>query len=426
MRKRGEIIRCGMITLQCVGAFLQIELPSGRKLSYPYPRIIKDDRGNSRVLFADNGDGQFRDCRDGDGAYGGTWTENIVSGIARDMLVEAMLRVEAAAIQSRFMFTMSLVCEVPIGFGSEEEFAELMTSKPDWAGDLPIAAERLVWAAICEVKRWAARNSPPLSFLDLRNDPMSETELSAHLVAPAKLPAALSPLVALAQWCVWRGARGEDGRWRPASFVMAADPARLASVDDPATWCDYATAAVAVQRGEADGIAFVLTTADPFVVIDLGNCRHPRTGSIDVWAQNFLDVTPPQLCRGDAGRRRLRDLGIVRRGHVGSELGVCAFDRRQAHYRRAAPVRHRRIVAVTGLQLNAVEELANIDKGVDWALVWGDRREAAAAVAAGRRSARMPRTSCLSRRPRTMSSSEPAVTVASPPLDAEGPTIPAI
>ncbi len=94
-------------------------------------------------------------------------------------------------------------------------------------------------------------------------------------------------------------------QWRPASFVMAADPACPASVDDPATWCDYATAAAAVQRGEADGIAFVLTPADPFIVMELGHCRHPRTGSIDIWAQNFLDVNRAQLCRGDAGRRRL-------------------------------------------------------------------------------------------------------------------------
>jgi DNA polymerase bacteriophage-type len=141
VRKRGEVIRCGMIALQCDGAFLQIRLPSGRRLSYPFPRIVKDDRGNSRVLFADNGAGRFSDCRGGDGAYGGTWTENIVSGIARDLLVEAMLRVEVAGYPITLTVHDEIVAEVPVGFGSEEEFADLMTQKPVWAGELPIAAE---------------------------------------------------------------------------------------------------------------------------------------------------------------------------------------------------------------------------------------------------------------------------------------------
>jgi len=92
------------------------------------------------VLFADNGAGQFKDCRNGDGAYGGTWTENIISGIARDLLVEAMLRVEAAGYPITLHIHDELCCEVPEGFGSEQEFTELMTRKPAWAGDLPIAA----------------------------------------------------------------------------------------------------------------------------------------------------------------------------------------------------------------------------------------------------------------------------------------------
>ena len=36
--------------------------------------------------------------------------------------------------------------------------------------------------------------------------------------------------------------------------------------------------------------SYVLTEADPFAAIDLDHCRHPDTHSIDVWAQNFLDV----------------------------------------------------------------------------------------------------------------------------------------
>jgi DNA polymerase len=122
------------------GAFLRLRLPSGRKLSYPQPRAMGDER-EQRVVFADNAAGQFKDCRHGHGAYGGLWTENIVSGIARDLLAEAMLRVEAAGYPIVLHVHDELVCEVPIGFGSTEEFTHLMTRKPAWALDLPIAAK---------------------------------------------------------------------------------------------------------------------------------------------------------------------------------------------------------------------------------------------------------------------------------------------
>jgi DNA polymerase bacteriophage-type len=95
VRDRGKVVQCGPVVFKCNGTFLQLKLPSGRKLSYPQPRIIGDDR-EQHVLFADNDAGQFKDCRHGQGAYGGTWTENIVSGIARDLLAEAMQRIEAA------------------------------------------------------------------------------------------------------------------------------------------------------------------------------------------------------------------------------------------------------------------------------------------------------------------------------------------
>jgi DNA polymerase len=140
VRERGTVVQCGLVALKCAGAFLQIKLPSGRKLSYPMPRIVEDDRSRRRVVFADNAAGQFTDCRHGQGAYGGTWTENIISGIARDLLAEAMLRVEAAGYPIVLHVHDEVVAEVPIGFGSEQEFTELMTRKPTWALELPIAA----------------------------------------------------------------------------------------------------------------------------------------------------------------------------------------------------------------------------------------------------------------------------------------------
>jgi len=151
VRERGQVVRCGRIDLRCNGAFLQLKLPSGRKISYPRPRIILEGGSNRhRVVFADNAAGQFKDCRNGQGAYAGTWTENIVSGIARDLLAAAMLRVEAAGYPIVLHVHDELVCEVPIGFGNVEEFTRLMTRKPAWALELPIAASAWTGPRYCK------------------------------------------------------------------------------------------------------------------------------------------------------------------------------------------------------------------------------------------------------------------------------------
>jgi DNA polymerase len=150
VRERGEIVRCGLIHLKSTGAFLQLKLPSGRKISYPQPRLVETKDGKHRVVFADNAAGQFVDCRHGQGAYGGLWTENIVSGIARDILAEAMLRIEAAGYPIVLHVHDEIVCEVPISFGSIEEFTRLMTRKPAWALELPIAASAWTGPRYCK------------------------------------------------------------------------------------------------------------------------------------------------------------------------------------------------------------------------------------------------------------------------------------
>jgi DNA polymerase len=140
VRERGRVIRCGPVLFKSTGAFLLLKLPSGRKLSYPQPRAVGNEQ-RQHVVFADNAAGQFCDCRNGQGAYGGLWTENIVSGIARDLLADAMLRIEAAGYPIVLHVHDEVVAEVPEGFGRTDEFTHLMTRKPAWALDLPIAAK---------------------------------------------------------------------------------------------------------------------------------------------------------------------------------------------------------------------------------------------------------------------------------------------
>jgi DNA polymerase len=150
VQQRGRIVSCGPVAFKCCGNFLFLKLPSGRKLAYPFARPKLLDPQHGSVVFADSSDGQFRDCRNGDGAYGGMWVENIVSGIARDLLAEAMLRIETAGYPIVLHVHDEILCEVPAGFGSTEEFTCLMTQRPSWAPDLPIAARAWTGSRYCK------------------------------------------------------------------------------------------------------------------------------------------------------------------------------------------------------------------------------------------------------------------------------------
>ena len=131
------------------GRYLLCQLPSGRLLHYYRPSLKLAPMPWTDV----NGDPVFRECvhywamKDiGNGkkiwaevrSWFGTLVENIVQATARDLLAPAMLRLEAAGYPVVLTVHDEIVCEVPRGFGSDEEFAHLMTIKPDWAEGWPI------------------------------------------------------------------------------------------------------------------------------------------------------------------------------------------------------------------------------------------------------------------------------------------------
>jgi DNA polymerase len=135
--------RVGRFTYRFDAPFLRVKLPSGRSISYPFAEIMpQPDRfGHPRATFLDTAGGGFGPCNFGRGSWGGTWCENTVSGVARDLLAAAMLRLEGAGYHIVLHVHDEIVAEVPENFGSLEEFQRLITTLPDWAEGLPIAAK---------------------------------------------------------------------------------------------------------------------------------------------------------------------------------------------------------------------------------------------------------------------------------------------
>jgi hypothetical protein len=179
----------------------------------------------------------------------------------------------------------------------------------------------------------------------------------------AKLPAALQPLCARAQWVIWR-LTWRQGRWTKPPF-RCDDPHRFASSSDPSSWSSYDDAAAAAAEG--DGITYILTPEDPFAAIDIDHVRDPITGSIDSWAQRFLDRvhTYAEISPSGTG---LRIWGTASGESLHRKF---SFDGSALELFR----RTRKPLTVTGLQLGSSQALGSIDALLDRAVVWAQRRQ---------------------------------------------------
>lgn len=135
VKHRGHVFDAGPITFKCHGDFLFAKLPSGRRLAYYQPRL-----GNNGLEFwgTDSKTGGRWAKLD---TYGGKLAENITQAVARDLLADAMLRVEAAGYPVVMHVHDEIVSEVPKDFGSLAEFEQLICQMPDWATGLPMAVE---------------------------------------------------------------------------------------------------------------------------------------------------------------------------------------------------------------------------------------------------------------------------------------------
>jgi DNA polymerase len=138
------------------GSFLWCQLPSGRVLCYPYPKIVEidtpwgDRKDSLAYMTVVSGGAKEKIIPDPAASgkwqrvatYGGKLAENVTQAVARDLLAEALLR-------AGYWFDIvmhvhdEIVCEIEDDAGPSDykQFEDEMARVPDWAAGLPIAVE---------------------------------------------------------------------------------------------------------------------------------------------------------------------------------------------------------------------------------------------------------------------------------------------
>lgn len=108
---------------------LRLILPSGRRLSYWGAWL---DRDGTICFMGQNQNTRKWEKRD---VWGGRLVENIVQAFARDILAEAMLRLEAAGHRIVFSVHDEVIVEAPVGT-DVQEILDIMAQPVSWAPDL--------------------------------------------------------------------------------------------------------------------------------------------------------------------------------------------------------------------------------------------------------------------------------------------------
>ena len=127
------------------GSFLFCKLPSGRVLTYPYPKLKPiptpwgEDKEQVHYMSVDGKTKKWQETH----TYGGKLAENVTQAVSRDILADAMLRVEAHGHPIVMHVHDEIVAEVsdvqPAGLLTV--FEEIIARVPQWASGLPIAVE---------------------------------------------------------------------------------------------------------------------------------------------------------------------------------------------------------------------------------------------------------------------------------------------
>ena len=127
----------GRIGFQFSANTLWIVLPSGRRLAYIKPKLQPNRFGRMAVTYEGLGSNNKWIRME---TYSGKLTENITQATARDLLAEAMWRMERAGLDIVGHVHDEVILEVPKGSITVDAVCKIMDENPPWCLDAPLSA----------------------------------------------------------------------------------------------------------------------------------------------------------------------------------------------------------------------------------------------------------------------------------------------
>lgn len=155
MATPGKVFIAGVFKFIKKGIFLHMRLPNGRVLRYPGAQIRKVHKwGKLRDEFIYRGESTGKKNADENAdpdfntkwrikpMYGAKFFQNACQAIARDIMAEAMLRLQRTG---RYKICLTVHDEIvgifKDGEGTLNEVEALMVVRPDWMPEIPLAVE---------------------------------------------------------------------------------------------------------------------------------------------------------------------------------------------------------------------------------------------------------------------------------------------
>lgn len=134
------------VTFKKVGSFLWCRLPGGGVICYPYPEIkeVTTPWGAKKQAFTYMAEDGMTHKWQRFSTYGGSLAENITQSVARDLLVDAMLRLDEKGFSIAAHVHDEIICEMPEKEADLPSMISIMTQNPAWSKGLPLKAAGFV------------------------------------------------------------------------------------------------------------------------------------------------------------------------------------------------------------------------------------------------------------------------------------------
>lgn len=136
--KRGGEVGAGFVNIEKDGLDRIVHLPSGRDIVYHGFKMVTR-RVKTKYGVKDKVVPSFIDPRNGfrSTTYGGRLVENMTQAVARDVMADAMVRLDAAG----YAIVAHVHDEVVTEGTDEDNVLRIMTEMPSWATGMPIGGE---------------------------------------------------------------------------------------------------------------------------------------------------------------------------------------------------------------------------------------------------------------------------------------------